>query len=253
LYYGTSKDGDYYKSLENQTSMITVAESGSGKSNLLNLLLYSIFYNYEDGAENQSIDFTYLIDLKGNELSLFRYKDTEFIDNIENVAITFSKLKDEMYRRYKSMRENGDKLYKGKPIYVVIDEVGTIGTYHDKKLRDSIFNDMIELFQKGRACKIIFLIFAQKCDSTNIPSNVLTNIQTRILMKTDSDFNTNSTIGTKEQIEEITHLEVKNFNKGRAIIKDGLSSDIALLQVPYISEEQHKKMIVYYSHLKNLP
>ena len=61
---------------------------------------------------------------------------------------------------------------------------------------------MIELFQKGRACKIIFFIFAQKCESSNIPTNVLTNIQSRILMKTDSDFNTNSMIGTKETIEE---------------------------------------------------
>lgn len=58
-----------------------------------------------------------------------------------------------MYNRYKEMQKTGDKLFKGKPIYVIIDEVGTIGTYHDKKLRDSIFNDMIELFQKGRACK----------------------------------------------------------------------------------------------------
>ena len=83
---------------------------------------------------------------------------------------------------------------------------------------------MIELFQKGRACKIIFFIFAQKCESSNIPTNVLTNIQSRVLMKTDSDFNTNSMIGTKETIEEITLKEVANFNRGRAIIKDGENS-----------------------------
>ena len=156
-----------------------------------------------------------------------------------------------MYNRYKEMQINGDKLYKGKPIYVVIDEVGTIGTYHDKKIRDAIFNDMIELFQKGRACKIIFLIFAQKCDSTNIPSNVLTNIQSRILMKTDSEFNTNSMIGTKEQIQDITRVDVANFNKGRAIIKDGITSETSLIQVPYVSEEQHRQTVQHFSyHLK---
>jgi S-DNA-T family DNA segregation ATPase FtsK/SpoIIIE len=161
-----------------------------------------------------------------------------------------SNLKNE-YNRYKEMQINGDKLYKGKRIFIVIDEVGTIGTYHDKKLRDSIFNDMIELFQKGRACKIIFLIFAQKCDSTNIPSNVLTNVQSRILMKTDSEFNTNSMIGTKEQIQTITHIDVANFNKGRAIIKDGISSETSLIQVPYVSEEQHRQTVQHFSyHLK---
>ena len=253
LYYGVSSKGDYYISLENQTSMITVAESGSGKSNLLNLLLYSIFFNYGVGTnEDSNISSTVLIDLKGNELSLYKYKGTQFIDNIEEVATIFTELKEVMYNRYKEMQINGDKLYKGKRIFVVIDEVGTIGTYHDKKIRDAIFNDMIELFQKGRACKIIFLIFAQKCDSTNIPSNVLTNIQSRILMKTDSEFNTNSMVGTKEQIQTITHIDVANFNKGRAIIKDGITSEISLIQVPYVSENEHRDIVRYLGHsLKN--
>ena len=143
-----------------------------------------------------------------------------------------------------------DKKFKGLPIFVVIDEVGTIGTYFDKKIKDNIFNDMIELFQKGRACKIIFMIFAQKCDSTNIPSNVLTNIQTRVLMKTDSDFNTNAMIGTKETIEEITLQEVANFNRGRAIIKDGESSKKDLIQVPFISENQHLAIVKSFNYLK---
>lgn len=249
LYYGNSKDGDYYKKLDEQTSMITVAESGAGKSNLLNLLLYSIFWNYND-IHNSNIDYTILIDLKGNELSLYNYKNTRFIDNIEGVADIFKELKELMSNRYKQMKEKGDKTFKGLPIIVVIDEVGTIGTHYDKKLRDAIFNDMIELFQKGRACKIIFMIFAQKCDSTNIPSNVLTNIQSRVLMKTDSDFNSNSMIGTKETIEEITLKEVANFNRGRAIIKDGTTSQKELFQVPYISEHQHLSIIKALNYLK---
>ncbi|MCT7483784.1 FtsK/SpoIIIE domain-containing protein [Aliarcobacter cryaerophilus] len=253
LYYGVSSKGDYYQSIENQTTMIVVGESGSGKSNLLNLLIYSIYINYGNGSyEDSNISSTILIDLKGNELSLYKYKGTQFIDNIQDVATVFTELKEVMYNRYKEMQINGDKLYKGKPIYVVIDEVGTIGTYHDKKIRDAIFNDMIELFQKGRACKIIFLIFAQKCDSTNIPSNVLTNIQSRILMKTDSEFNTNSMIGTKEQIQVITHIDVANFNKGRAIIKDGISSQTTLIQVPYVSENEHRNIVRHLGHsLKN--
>lgn len=144
-----------------------------------------------------------------------------------------------MYNRYKVMKETGDKKFKGLPIYIVIEEVGTIGTYFNKKIKDNIFNDMIELFQKGRACKIIFFIYSQHCSS----SSILTNIQTRILMKTDNEFNTNSMIGTKETIEEITLEEVANFNRGRAIIKDGESSKKDLIQVPYISENQHLAVV----------
>ncbi len=249
IYYGISKDGDYYKKLDDLTSTICVAESGAGKSMLLSNILYIGFWNYNNGR-NTLIDFTVLIDLKSNELSLYNFRNTRFIDNIEDVATVFKELKEIMYNRYKVMQKTGDKKFKGLPILVVIDEVGTIGTHHDKKLRDSIFNDMIELFQKSRACKINFFIFSQHCSSSSIPTSVLTNIQTRILMKTDNEFNTNSTIGTKEKIEEITLTEVANFNRGRAIIKDGLTSNKDLIQVPYVSEEQHLQMIKSFSYLK---
>ena len=70
-------------------------------------------------------------------------------------------------------------------------------------------------------------------------------------MKTDSEFNTNSMIGTKEQIQTITHIDVANFNKGRAIIKDGITSQTTLIQVPYVSEEQHRQTVQHFSyHLK---
>ena len=245
IYYGRFKDGNYYQPLDNQTSMITVGESGSGKSNYMNLLIYSLFLNMN------RIDHIFLIDLKGVELSQYNYKNTTFIDNINDVAKTLKDIKQLMYNRYKVMQEYGHKKFQGDAIYVVIDEIGSIGTYFDKKLVISIFNDMIELFQKSRACKIVFLLFAQKIDSTNIPSNVLTNIQSRVLMKTDSDFNSNNTIGTKESIEEITRVPVANFNHGRLIFKDGETSNKELLQVPYINDMAHKSLIKYFTYLNN--
>ena len=71
-------------------------------------------------------------------------------------------------------------------------------------------------------------------------------------MKTDSEFNTNSMIGTKEQIQVITRVDVANFNKGRAIIKDGITSEISLIQVPYVSENEHRNIVRYLGYsLKN--
>lgn len=119
--------------------------------------------------------------------------------------------------------------------FVKLILLGTVGTSGDKKLKEEIFNVMIELFQKGRAAKIYLFLFAQKIDSTNIPS--------KMLMKTDSDFNINNTIGTTEDIEKITRFHPSNFNKGKAIFKNGTTSDKTLLQVPYISLEQQKALI----------
>lgn len=241
IFYGFFKGGKYYLPLENQTHMITVGESGSGKSNFMNLLIFSLLHN------EKLLDFIIMIDLKAPELS--RYNGLpyiKFIDKVEEVETTFNELKEIMNNRFSHMKENNLLVYDGKPLFVIIDEVGTIGTHPDKKLRDSIFANMIELFQKGRAAKIILLLFAQKIDSTNIPSNVLANIQSKVLMKTDSDFNVNNTIGTQEDIQLITKLKVADFNKGRGIIKDGLTSEKSLIQVPYIGENIQNMMIRFF-------
>ncbi len=227
--YGFSRIGNYYVPFENLIHTICVGESGSGKSNNMHHLLQSIMLN------DEMVEKVELIDLKGTEL--YRYRDIgymNFIDDINQIKEKLLYLKEVMNSRFLEMKEKNLQLYDGKFHFVFIDEVGTIGTYPNKKLRDEIFDLMIELFQKGRAARIIFFIFAQKIDSTNIPSNVLANIPTKVLMKTDSDFNINNTIGTKESLEKITLVDPDSFNKGRAIIKDGYTSDKILLQIPYI-------------------
>ncbi|EFU68683.1 conserved hypothetical protein [Aliarcobacter butzleri JV22] len=227
--YGFGRNGNYYIPFENLIHTICVGESGSGKSNMMHHLLQSIILN--DGI----IEKVELIDLKGTEL--YRYRDVDymdFIDDINQIKEKFLYLKEVMNSRFQLMKEKNLQLFNGKFYCVFIDEVGTIGTFPNKKLRDEIFDLMIELFQKGRAARIIFFIFAQKIDSTNIPSNVLANIPTKVLMKTDSDFNINNSIGTKESLEKITLTDPDSFNKGRAILKDGYTSEKILLQIPFI-------------------
>ena len=227
--YGFSRNGNYYVPFENLIHTICVGESGSGKSNNMHHLLQSIMLN------DEMVEKVELIDLKGTEL--YRYRDIgymNFIDDINQVKEKLLYLKEVMNSRFKEMKEKNLQLYNGKFHFVFIDEIGTIGTYPNKKLKDELFDLMIELFQKGRAARIIFFIFAQKIDSTNIPSNVLANIPTKVLMKTDSDFNINNTIGTKESLEKITLTDPDSFNKGRAILKDGYTSEKILLQIPYV-------------------
>lgn len=227
--YGFGRKGNYYVPFENLIHTICVGESGSGKSNMMHHLLQSIMLN------DEMVEKVELIDLKGTEL--YRYRDIgymNFIDDINQIKEKLLYLKEVMNSRFLEMKEKNLQLYNGKFHFVFIDEIGTIGTFPNKKLRDEIFDLMIELFQKGRAARIIFFIFAQKIDSTNIPSNVLANIPTKVLMKTDSDFNINNTIGTKELLEKITLVDPDSFNKGRAILKDGYTSEKIFLQIPYV-------------------
>ena len=43
---------------------------------------------------------------------------------------------------------------------------------------------------------------------------------------------------------------VANFNRGRVIIKDGESSKKSLIQVPFISEQQHLSIVKSFNYLK---
>ncbi len=240
IYLGHSKNGAYFLPLENLTSSICCGESGAGKSNFLNMIIFSLLHNFN------YIDKLDFIDLKGVELSRYKLNNTTFTDNLEQVDKLLEELKNEMNNRFAQVKEKGDLIYQGKYRICLIDEIGTISTHYDKKLKENIFNNLIEIGQKGRASKVLLLVFSQKIDSTNIPTNVLTNLQGSFLLRTSSQFNINNSIGLQEEIEEITRTRVQDFCKGRVIYKDGLSSEKILLQTPYLSQDIQNSMIRYF-------
>ena len=236
IFFGISKNGKHTIDLNNLTHLGIVGISGSGKSNLLNTILLSVFFNI-DKFEN-----IFLIDLKGVELARYeKLNKVTFIDNALETLEVLKKLKEIMNTRYKIMREKELLKYKEEYILVVIDEVGTLSV--DKKLKEEINTLLIELFQKGRACNIFFHIYGQKFDSTQLSSNILTNLQGTITLKTDSDYNVNITLGKKELVEKITKVDIDSFNHGRCIFKDGTNSEKTLIQVPYINYDDFRKII----------
>jgi len=235
---GFSSKGIYYTKLLDVTHLLVCGESGSGKSNLMHHLLKSIFINIK------SIQSIEMIDLKGTELYRYRiHSKVNFIDTVEEVRDRLVVLKKEMNSRFTEMKKNNEQVYKGKFMFIIIDEVGTIGTHPNKKLRDEIFSLLIEIFQKGRASKVIGQLYTQSITNDSLNSGVLKNVQSKVLMKTDSDFNINNTIGTKESIEKITRIDPDSFPRGRMIYKDGVSSEKILIQAPIIDFDNKKAVI----------
>ena len=245
IYLGHSKNGAYFLPLKDLTSCICCGESGAGKSNFLNMIIFSLLHN------SSYIEHLHFIDLKGVELSRYKLNNTTFTDNIEETNKLLEELKNEMNKRFQEMKQKGDLVYSGKYRICLIDEIGTIATHHDKKLKEQIFNNLIELGQKGRASKVLLLIFSQKIDSINLPTNLLTNLQGSYLFKTSSQFNINNSIGLQEEIEEITRTRVQDFPKGRVIFKDGLSSEKILLQTPFLIQDIQSSMIKYFRNCIN--
>ena len=232
LFLGLFENGLYYRDLDTIDHHLVVGESGGGKSNLLHLLNLNFLINY------QHIKKMYMIDLKGG-VELKRYEHiekVEFVSEIYNLDKFLDAVLLDLKESQKLMLETNTRKINEYTL-IIFDEIGAISVHPDKKLRDSIFDKLALIAMQGRSSGILLFLFAQKIDNTILPVSVVNNLQSRVLLKTSSDYNINI-IDLKENIRErITATEIQDFNKGRAIYKDGLTSEKHLIQFPYLSDK----------------
>jgi hypothetical protein len=144
-----------------------------------------------------------------------------------------------MFDRYNYMKKSMLQLSDKKPIFVMIDEFATIEHIRDKQLKNEIMTSLINLLQKGRAARIIFIFAGQKIDTKNIDSSILTNLDTKVLFKTSGD-NVEKIIKVDEQNE--LGIFPSRFISGRCVFESGLSSEKTLLQVPLLSGQEFKRL-----------
>lgn len=231
LFLGIYEKGLYYRKLNTLDHLLCVGESGSGKSNFIHLLNINFLFNLH------KIKKFYMVDLKGG-VELKRYEtldNVEFVSNIERLNVLLDDVLEDLKASQNELlltnRRKSDEL-----TLIVFDEVGAVSTYPDKKIRESIFDKLALISMQGRASGILLFLFAQKIDNTILPSSIVNNLQTRVLLKTSNDNNINI-IDLKDNIrEKLTWVEVQDFNKGRAIYKDGLTSEKSLVQFPIIND-----------------
>lgn len=240
LFLGKSENGkDINLDINSLKHSIIIGESGSGKSVFVQNILLSIFKNL-DKYEN-----IYLIDFKLVEM--MRYTNTnekiKVVSNINNFVNLVEELNTIMFNRYRFMEKMGLTTFSGKSILIFIDEFRTIENNNlDKKTKEKMINNLINLLQKSRRSKIFFIFSGQKRDTQNINSSVLSNIITKICLKTPNLDNLLKVGGTQEELEEIelSHSEIRDFNRGRMLFKDGDSGEKFLIQSPFFDVQNDK-------------
>lgn len=232
LFLGIYEKGLYYRKLDTLDHLLCVGESGSGKSNFMHLLNVNFLFN------QHKIKKMYMIDLKGG-VELKRYETLDNVEFVSSIERLNHLLDDVLVDLQASQSELllSNKRKSDDLTLIIFDEVGAVSTYPDKKIRESIFDKLALISMQGRASGILLSLFAQKVDNTVLPSNIVNNLQTRVLLKTSNDNNINI-IDLKDNIrEKLTWVEVQDFNKGRAILKDGLTSEKSLIQFPIIEDK----------------
>lgn len=240
LFLGKSEnEKDINLDINSLKHSIIIGESGSGKSVFVQNILLSIFKNL-DKYEN-----IFLIDFKLVEM--MRYTNTNkkinVVSEINNFVNLVEELNQIMFKRYEFMEKMGLTTFSGKSILIFIDEFRTIENNNlDKKTKEKMINNLINLLQKSRRSKIFFIFSGQKRDTQNINSSILSNIMTKICLKTSNLDNLLKIGGTQEELEdfELSHGEIRDFNRGRMFFKDGDSGEKFLIQSPFFDVQNDK-------------
>lgn len=250
LFLGESEnDKKIYLDLNDLKHTIIVGQAGSGKSVFLQNLLVSIFKN---------IDFyekIYLVDFKIVEMSRYENINSkiEVISEIDYFTQVIKEIHNRMVERYKEMKTKNLVNYDGKGFLVFIDEFRTLeNNTLDKEQKKEMNKYLVDLIQKSRAAKIYLIFRGQKRDTTNINSNIISNIMNKIILKTSNNDNIIKVAGNREELERngMSLNEIKNFNKGRLFYRDEMNGDKFLIQSPFFNIEDKKQRDFMFSFIE---
>jgi hypothetical protein len=218
----------YVKLSDLPHSFALLGTSGGGKSNTLNHILFSIFYNFNSVYELNFVDF------KGGVESQ-PYQDLE--DKHQTGKIfTYTNSRLELYKklvrldimnkaRQKYLISIKKKKFTSNYIYVFFDEIAELLDYKtfdktDKIIQDKTKEIIESLFRTGRSSgfKLFYATQIFTSVGSGLSNGIKNNTIFRILHKTESDEGINSVID-KEPLEE-RGINVKEFEIGEMVIKN---------------------------------
>jgi S-DNA-T family DNA segregation ATPase FtsK/SpoIIIE len=176
-----------------QPHLLIAGATGSGKSVIINALIYTALYDHPTTGSGGSLFI--LIDPKRVELS--QYKD---LPHVLKYASEPDEMRNALYyamqiceNRYKEMDKNHDKLYKGGDVYIIIDEFADLMTTQKRLICPVIQR----LAQIGRAAKIHIILATQTPISKVLPTEIKCNFDSRVALRTRSAQDSRNITGLK--------------------------------------------------------
>ena len=172
------KNKHYLKIGGEQSHTFIVGQSGSGKSNLIKVILTTLTHNYPNVK-------TYLLDYKRVELNLF--KDTKncirFEWDNDNISQALQDLYDLVLKRYDTLaiEESTEAGSNVSPIVCVIEEISLMPKGDAKILR--------KIMAISRAVKVYIIFTTQRPSCEVLDSVIKSLVGNRICLKTEDKKN----------------------------------------------------------------
>ena len=165
-----------FDDMANQPHLLVAGATGSGKSVVVNGIIYNLLHN--GPSESQLI----LIDPKRTELSQYRSVPhciryaSEPHEIIEALQLAMSITE----RRYQEMQRRHERTYSGGDVYVIIDELAFLMTSQKKQALPLLHR----LGMVARASKVHLIGCTQTVNHAVLPTTLTCNFDSRVALRT---------------------------------------------------------------------
>lgn len=228
-----SEKNSVYESMLNAPHLLVVGATGSGKSVLINALIYNIL---KEGPEKNQL---VLIDPK--RVELYPYKDCPhtlmYACDPDDMMESLRSVVTIMEERYDTMQKNHHKKSEEYNIYVIIDEYADLMDVCKKPAE----NVIIRLAQLGRAAGIHIIAATQNCTTQVVNTRIKSNFPARICLKTATVHDSINVIGSKGAEELPKH--------GKGYFLSG--NDCSIVDINMVSDESINQLLDTYSGVNN--
>lgn len=229
----TTPTGEYYqlyKDMLKQPHLLIAGATGSGKSVVINGLIYTALYDSPAAVQFILIDpkRVELVDYKPLPHTLqYASEPGDMVQALEK-AMTITET------RYKAMQRDRVKKFQGGGVYVIIDELADLMTTDRRHVQPLLQR----LAQIGRAANV-HIIAATQCPlAAVIPTPIKVNFDSRVALRTRSAQDSRNILGVKG-----CEL-LPRYGQGYYMTPDGLT----LYNIPMQTPEEIAAILTYWKH-----
>ena len=213
--------------------------AGTGKSNSQHIIIQSLLSNLNHFAA------VYLVDGKDG-VAFNRYRNAapskvHALWDEPDLWSLCTELVATMRARNAAQREQNIDNATGDFIAVVIDEMATFThrpytdpKHPDNKRHAQFIDELAMLARRGRSTGMRLIITAQEPVVDQIPATVRANCLTTIAFKLPIDAHAIAVFGQLDGLP----ADPRNLQRGRALIKNGMTGDIRHVQFPVIGAQR---------------
>lgn len=221
-----------YRDMLKQPHLLIAGATGSGKSVVINGLVYTAMYDSPAAVQFILIDpkRVELIDYAQLPHTLkYASEPGDMVQALE-LAMTITE------RRYKAMQARHMKKYDGGAVYVIIDELADLMTTNRRQVQPLLQR----LAQIGRAANV-HIIAATQCPlSAVIPTPIKVNFDSRVGLRTRSRQDSRNILG-------VGGCELlPRYGQGYYMTPEGLT----LYNIPMQTPEDLQALLTYWKHAR---